>query len=167
MSNANRKSIIDDECLMIRNSGEIPEVALHNALHDLTQDPDGPGMKLTPDEIHRLREAVLRRYRRIVLRDFDPRLRDKSVYRGMTRSISNWERLSRFAARERIAIQGLRNEIAAALGAFLEREIADIAAGKRVACINCGLDRLLAFGAAVGFDFRRLPSRWQRYLDRS
>ena len=167
MPTENRMSILDDECLMIRNSGEIPEVALHNALHYLTRDPDGPRWNLQPEEIQRLHDAVIRRYRRIVLRDLDPRLRDKSVYRGIARSITNWERLSCFAARERFDLKDLRDEVAAALGAFLDREIADIVAGKRTTCIDCDSDRIRAFGAAVGFDFRCLPADWPRHLDRT
>ena len=107
-----RMSFLDDECLMIRSSGEIPEVALHNALHYLTLDPEGPRLNLQPEEIRRLHAAVIRRYRRIVLRDLDPRLRDKSVYRGIERSITNGEWLSRFAARERFDLEDLKNDIA-------------------------------------------------------
>ena len=166
MTIENRMSILDDECLMIRHSGEIPEVALHNALHFLTGDPEGPGLKLRPNEVRRLNEAVIGRYRRIILRDLDPRLRDKRVYRGIARSISNWERLCRFATREGVAIRDLKNEIAAALKAFLKQEIADVVAGRRTTSINCDADRLTAFGAAVGFDFRCLPSEWQRHLGR-
>ncbi len=167
MSTENRMAVLDDECLMIRNSGEIPEVALHNALHFLTRDPEGPGFKLRASEVRRLNEAVISRYRRIILRDLDPRLRDKTVYRGITRSITNWERLCRFATRQGFAIQDLRDEIAAALGDFLEQDIADVVAGRRTTSVDCDPDRLMAFGAAVGFDFRRLPSGWQRQVDRS
>lgn len=167
MPSEHRMAVLDDECLMIRNSGEIPEVALHNALHFLTRDPEGPGFTLRPSEVRRLNEAVIRRYRRIILRDLDPRLRDKSVYRGITRSIANWERLNRFATREGFAIEDLRDEIATALGIFLDQDIADVAAGRRTTSIDCDPERLMAFGAAVGFDYRRLPSGWQRYCDRS
>ena len=42
MPEAERRALIDDEILMIRHSGEIPEIALHN---DLTGLPS----HLTPD----------------------------------------------------------------------------------------------------------------------
>ncbi len=66
MPSENRMAVLDDECLMIRSSGEIPEVALHNALYFLTRDPEGPGFKLRANEVRRLNEAVIWRYRRII-----------------------------------------------------------------------------------------------------
>ncbi len=165
MPAGSRRDILDDECTMIRNSGEIPEVALHNALHYLTQDADGPGLILQTEEIRQLQTAVIGRYRRIILRDLDSRLRDKSVYRGIARSITNWERLTRFAAREKFALQDLKAGIAAALELFLKREIDDIVAGKRAATsIDCSRGDLLAFCTEVGFDPQTLPADWQRQL---
>jgi hypothetical protein len=164
MPTDDRTAAIDDELLMIRNSGEIPEVALHNALHFLSQDPEGPGLTLAPDELCRLQQAVVERYRRIILRDLDPRLRDKSVYRGLTRCITNWKRLGRFIARAPFAIQTLKTEIAHALQNFLEEEINDVASGRRDTCIDCSLRDLQAFSDAVGFDLDDLPPDWKRHL---
>ncbi|MDJ0810499.1 MAG: hypothetical protein QNJ48_08300 [Desulfobacterales bacterium] len=164
MPDDSRHTILEDELIMIRSSGEIPEVALHNAVHYLTRDAEGPGLTLRPGEIRRLQEAVLQRYQRIILRDLNARLRDKPVYRGIERSIINWGRLCRFAAREKFALQALKTEIATALGAFLEQEVVDVAAGRRATCVNCNLERLQTFSAAVGYDLRRLPVGWHRYL---
>ncbi len=161
-----RRAILEDELIMIRNSGEIPEVALHNAVHYLTRDAAGPGLALRPGEIRRMQEAVLQRYRRIILRDLNPRLRDKQVYRGIARSIINWERLCRFAVRAKFTLREPKTEIAMALGAFLEQEVMDVAAGRRDTCVNCDLEQLQTFSAAVGFDLRRLPVGWHRHLRR-
>ncbi len=160
----NRRAFLDDEHLMIRNSGEIPEVALYDALHYLTQDVEGPGLKLTVDEVRRMKKAVIERYQRIIRRDLDPRLRDKSVYRGIERSITNWERLCRFAAREHFTLGDFEREMAKALRAFLELEITDVTAGTRITCVNCTWERLQAFSLAVGCDLQRLPAGWQRML---
>lgn len=164
MPTNDRTAAIDDELVIIRNSGEIPEVALHNALHFLSQDPEGPELTLAPDELRRLQQAVVERYRRIILRDLDPRLRDKSVYRGIARGITNWERLGRFITRNPFAIKDLKTEIAHALQVFLEQEITDVAAGRRDTCIDCGLRDLQAFSAAVGFNLGDLPPEWMRHL---
>lgn len=164
MPNDDRGAILEDELIMIRNSGEIPEIALHNALYYLHQDPDGPGLNLLPEEIQRLQEAVLGRYRRIILRDLNPRLRDKSIYRGIERSMVNWKRLCRFADREQLSIEDFKAEIAMTLHDFLNREIMDVSSGKRATSVNCNLERLLAFGSAVGFDPRTLPPGWRRHL---
>ncbi|MBL0713599.1 MAG: hypothetical protein JJV98_07835 [Desulfosarcina sp.] len=161
-----RKAALDDELIMIRNSGEIPEVALHNAVYFLSQDPEGPSLKLLPKEIRRLQEAVMERYRRIVLRDLDSRLRDKTVYRGVERCITNWERLCRFAAREGFPMQSLRQEIVVALTGFIQQEVADVRSGPRETCINCSPERLQRFSAALGVDPEDLPPGWTRLRPR-
>jgi hypothetical protein len=159
-----RTAALEDELIMIRHSGEIPEVALHNAIHFLCEDGEGPGLILRPEELRRLRQAVVERYRRIILRDLDPRLRDKSIYRGLRRSMVNWERLVRFGCRTSLTIDAVRTEVAGALKHFLLREISDAAAGRRVTCIDCGSRDLQDFSTAVGFDLGELPSDWRRHL---
>lgn len=165
MSTDDRNAILDDELIMIRNSGELPEIALHNAIYHLGQDDEGPRLTLRPEEIRQLQEAVISRYRRIILRDLDPRLRDKSVYRGIERSAINWERLCRFAVRHQLAIRDIQAEIAMALGVFLKQEIRDVTSGRRVTSVNCNLECLQAFSATVGFDLDALPPEWMRHLD--
>ena len=53
-----RHSLIEDEVFAIRQSGEMPEVALHSARYFLEEDSQGPGLRLTPEE-----EQLIGRYR--------------------------------------------------------------------------------------------------------
>ena len=41
-----RTLLLEEELLLVRHSGEIPEVALHASVHYLTEDPEGPGLVL-------------------------------------------------------------------------------------------------------------------------
>jgi hypothetical protein len=141
MSSDERAAALEEEMIMIRHSGEIPEVALHNAIHFLCEDAAGPGLALQPEELRRLQQAVVERYRRIILRDLAPRLRDKSIYRGLRRSMINWERLVRFGRRTSLAIDAVRTEVAGALKHFLLQEIADVAVGPPVSTAGCRISR--------------------------
>ena len=92
-----------DELLIVRHSGEIPEVALHGSIFFLTRDPDGPTIDITPAELLLLKKMVVARYREIITRDLDANNRDKGLYRGLARCICNWQRLKRFCQREDFA----------------------------------------------------------------
>ncbi|MDF1577058.1 MAG: hypothetical protein P1P81_01290, partial [Desulfobulbales bacterium] len=104
---------LDDELLMVRDSGEIPEVALHGSIYFLSRDPNGPGIDLAPQELRLLKEMAAARYREIIRRDLSPECRDKSHYRGVGRCIANWHRMERFCRRERLAVDAFRKEVAA------------------------------------------------------
>ncbi|MCK4838975.1 MAG: hypothetical protein KAS94_09220, partial [Desulfobulbaceae bacterium] len=79
-----------DELLLVRHSGEIPEVALHGSIFFLTRDPNGPTIEITPAELLLLKKMVVSRYQEIIHRDLDPNNRDKGLYRGLGRCIINW-----------------------------------------------------------------------------
>ncbi|MFZ5774006.1 MAG: hypothetical protein ACOY3Z_00780 [Thermodesulfobacteriota bacterium] len=151
--------LLSEELLMVRHSGEIPEIAFHSSIHFLTADPDGPGLTLTEADLAMLRRQVVERYHEIILRDLDPENRDKSIYRGVRRTIFNWQRLGKFCGREALAVEEeLRREIAAALLAFLRQETAEVLAGKRQSCINCTSGELAAFARSLGIDPETLPA---------
>jgi hypothetical protein len=42
MTEQERRSIVEDELFLIRDSGELPEIAYHSSLYYLTEDQDGP-----------------------------------------------------------------------------------------------------------------------------
>ncbi|MFU8819880.1 MAG: hypothetical protein ACNA74_09185 [Desulfurivibrio sp.] len=146
-----RRAIIADEQLLVRYSGEIPEIAYHNSLYHLREDPEGPGLeKLTPAELAGLRDGVVARYREIILRDLNPLNRDLSVYRGVRRAIWNWQRLGKFYRRCRIEPdRDLRREVATALVDFLENEVRETTAGQRASSLNCSPDELREFLVAL------------------
>jgi hypothetical protein len=119
---ADLRNLIEEEVFAIRHSGEMPEVAFHTSLHYLQEDPEGPRLTVTPEDMQPLKEAVEMRYKRIVMRDLNPRYRDRSIYRGLARAIANWQRLVRFCQREKRDIALHRQDVATALVAFLTIE---------------------------------------------
>jgi hypothetical protein len=154
--------LIEEEVFAIRQSGEMPEVALHTALHYLQEDPEGPRVSVSPENLRQLKDAVENRYQRILMRDLNPRFRGRSIYRGLARAIANWQRLDRFCDREKRDITGHRQDAAAALLAFLTIETAEVTAGQKKSCVNCSASALEAFAEAVGLASSRLPEGWRK-----
>lgn len=153
------RAALDDELLLVVNSGEIPEVAYHASLHYLTTDAEGPGLELSASDLLPLKLAVRDRYRRILLRDLDPGLRDKRVYRGLARAVANWQRLAAYCRREGFDLDALRREAAERLETFLRQELADVASGQR-SSVNCSERELKWLLAEVGADVDSLPGDW-------
>ncbi|MHB1014801.1 MAG: hypothetical protein ACYC2W_05950, partial [Desulfurivibrionaceae bacterium] len=71
-----RESLLAEEILIVRHSGEIPEIAFHSSLYYLCEDPAGPQLTLREKELDILRQQVVARYRDILLRDLSPENRD-------------------------------------------------------------------------------------------
>lgn len=157
-----RRALIADEELIVRNSGEIPEIAYHNSLYHLSEDPEGPGLAgLSREELAALQAGVMARYREIILRDLTPANRDLAIYRGVRRAIWNWQRLGKFCRRCRLEPAGeLRREIAAALVSFLENEVRETMAGLRPPSLNCTPEELRWFLVALGVENPPAPGRW-------
>ncbi len=149
-----------DELLIVRHSGEIPEVALHGSIFFLTGDPDGPGIAISPEQHLLLQKMVVARYQEIILRDLDPNNRDKGLYRGLARCIVNWQRLKRFCHRAGFAPDSFRKEFAAALIALLKRELRDVASQTRIPSINCSKIELGGFINELGIKPEDLPEGW-------
>ena len=108
-----------EEREIIRDSGEIPEVAYWNSLYYLEEDPEGPKLKLTAAEKRLLKRAVLERYLFIILRDLTVANIGKPHYRGVRRAMINWERLKLFARREKFSQEALRQQVLEYLRLFL------------------------------------------------
>ena len=98
-------SWLTEELLIVRHSGEIPEIAFHSSLYYLCEDPDGPQLTLGQNELDLLRQQVVARYREILLRDLSPENRDARIFRGLKRCIFNWERLGKFCTRQEMEIE--------------------------------------------------------------
>jgi hypothetical protein len=150
-------ALLDDEVLLIRHSGEIPEVAMHGSIYYLTQDPQGPGISLTDDELTMLKEAVIERYREIIMRDLNPANRDEPLYRGLARCIANWQRLQLFCSREGFDPRQIRTETAAALQLFIRHELRDVATGIRSSCVNCTYAEMQLLFEGLGLHPADLP----------
>ena len=151
---------LPDELLIVRHSGEIPEVALHGSIFFLTRDPNGPGIEITQQELLLLKKETVARYQEIINRDLDSNNRDKSLYRGLARCIINCQRLKRFCQREGLATGSFRKEVALALISLLSKELFDIAANRRVSSINCTRIELGEFIKELGIKSKDLPEGW-------
>jgi hypothetical protein len=156
-----RKELLADEFLLVRHSGEIPEVALHSSLYYLTEDPSGPGIALVAGDLALLKDAVQARYREIILRDLEPENRDKGLYRGLARCLANWQRLRRFCRQEDRDVGEIRHEVAKALQHFIARELEDVLSGSRISCINCSADELRQLAADLYLADDDLLDGWQ------
>jgi len=152
--------IIDDELLIIRHSGEIPEVALYGSIFFLTRDPQGPELTLGPKELKQMNEKVVERYLEMIVRDMEPKNRDKSIYRGLARCIVNWQRMVKFCDREEIELETLRNNFSNLLILFIKNEKTDVARG-RTSSINCCWKTLGGFAEELGIEPKKLPAGWQ------
>lgn len=159
----NKQNYLDDELLLIQNSGEIPEVTYHGSLFFLTEDAEGPFLSLSEEDLLPLKEAVFERYRRIIFRDVNPALRHKRIYRGLQRCIANWERFGKFCRQERFDADQTRLELREALRKFLLRELDDLRQG-RPSSINCSAEALCAFMEILDLGDDALPRNWRHLL---
>ena len=162
MKHSDKKTYIDEEVFLVLHSGEIPEVTLHESLYHLTEDPDGPAFILDDRDILPLKEAVVKRYRAIILRDLDPGNRDKRIYRGLARCVANWQRLLNFCTRESMDFKAIRAETAKALRIFLQQELSDVQSGKRKTCINCSQVEIKDLAESLGISPADLPEMWKK-----
>ena len=155
-----RTLLLEEEYLIVRHSGEIPEIALYSTLFYLSEDPEGPQIILNNEELDVLQEAALARSREIVLRDLDPANRDLGLYRGVRRSIYNWYRLQAFCQRIGRDCYSFRETVCAALLAFLQQEVQDVTSGNRASSINCSASELADFATVLDCDVADFPPGW-------
>ncbi|MCB2190405.1 MAG: hypothetical protein KQI62_02500 [Deltaproteobacteria bacterium] len=106
---------LEDEVLMLENSGEMPEVVLAESLHHLGSLP--------PDDEDILRAAAVRGYLKIIERDLDYNNMGLPPFRGLGRAGQNLVRLFAFLRRMGWPPPaGTKQEIAGRLSAFLMAE---------------------------------------------
>ena len=161
MDKYDRNELFEDELLIVRHSGEIPEVALHGSIYFLTEDPVGPEIKLEGKERRELKQMVVERYREIIHRDLNPDNRDKILYRGIARCIDNWQRLDKFCKREKFDHDHMREETREALIDFLSNEVFEVAEKCRCSTVNCTFDELECFVEVIALDCGKLPNGWK------
>lgn len=155
-----RAELMEDELLMVRQSGEIPAVAFHGALHFLSGDPEGPGLVLTASERAVLAGQAQARFREILLRDLDPENRDKPPFRGLARCAMNWQRCCQFCLQEGLDVKGLQQEVAAALLIFLRQEADEVQAGLHPSSLTSTAATLGRLAAQLGLAEADLPAGW-------
>lgn len=159
----NKQEILKDEVLMIEKSGEMPEVAFYESLYFLRDDPEGPGFYLDEYDQLPLKKAVIRRYTSIILRDLNPRNRKKSIYRGLKRSIINWDRLKKYSGKENLDIEEVRKKTADSLIFFLKQEWHDVTEKKAESCLNCSRIELEKFAVDLGLKKEQLLKRFSNF----
>jgi len=161
MTDEERMAILEEETFILRDSGEIPEIAFHSTLHYLTENEKGPALVLTSEELELLQDAALFRYREIVLRDLDPANRDLSLYRGVCRTIYNWRRMLDFYNRIGRDASSFKKTVGQALVDFLARELIDVKNGNRISSVNCTVQQLLDLAAMLDVSVDSLPADWR------
>ena len=165
MDSEEREALLAEETLIILHSGEIPEIAFHSSLYYLTEDPDGPLLRLAAEEIAPLLQAASRRYREIILRDLTPENRAKRIYRGLARAAANWQRWLAFCQRQDLDPASIREAAAAALSNILAQEVSEAAAGKDVPCLNCSVAVLEELAVSLGLGPADLPEGWRELCE--
>ncbi len=156
-----RRDILEEEIIILQNSGEIPEIALHTTLHYLTQDKQGPEIVLNDEELQSLYDAADQRYREIVLRDLNPENRDLRIYRGVARTIANWQRYQKFCCRINRDLVEFKTIVRNKAHEFIVREYQDVSKGLRNSSVNCCIDELGHFLQQIEIELGFLPENWQ------
>lgn len=140
-----KENHLQEEVEWIENSGEIPEVAFYAALSYLTEKEDGPKLILTAPDIKHLEDAVINRYKIIILRDLNYANRGSHTFRGMERAIVNYGRLKRYLVQKNRVVSGWKEEIGQVLLKYINREYQDISKGRLYGTINCTREKLERF----------------------
>ncbi|MGB3209108.1 MAG: hypothetical protein WBB19_00240 [Desulforhopalus sp.] len=144
---------VENEWYIVRYSGETPEIAYNSAIYYLTRAQDGPHLKLGEDQVELLKNAAYDRYAEIVLRDLQHANCNKSIYRGIGRSIINYRRFHMFCERQQLEVGRVRRQAAEALLAFLETEMKLIQNKTRLSIINCSYEELQLYAVELGVAF--------------
>lgn len=143
-------SWLEDEAFIIETSGEMPEVALQEALLNL---PD-----LGPAESDCLRAAAARGYLRIIARDLDYANLGQHHFRGLERAQQNLARLLGFLRRMGWELPvATRAELTQGLEAYLAAEHSCLLQGRGYAsCHSEALGGLLSLLKMEGQTWREL-----------
>ncbi|PIE57426.1 MAG: hypothetical protein CSA33_08630 [Desulfobulbus propionicus] len=162
MTGVSRDHILAEEALIVRHSGELPEVILHASLAYLCEDREGPRLQLAPEERAVLEQAARERYLEIVCRDLEPDNRDLSMFRGMQRAYVNWQRLLRFCERVGDDPAPFIGTVADCVLRYLCQELEDVSAGRRTTSLNCSPKEVLDFIRLLGLVPADLPEGWEQ-----
>lgn len=149
MTEAEIEQLLEDEWYIVRNSGEIPEIAYNASCYYLSRAAGGPRLVLRPEHLEPLLQAAVMRYREIILRDLDHANLGTTIYRGISRSKCNYERFCRFCIRNGLEPQLLRIETREALLSFCQHEVQRLAAGKKTV-IDLSTSDLIEYGKQLG-----------------
>ncbi len=162
MTTNKRDEILADEWLIVRHSGEIPEITFHSSLYYLTKDNEGPKLSLTETELQYLKEGAVQQYQEIILRDMTIENFHKNVYRGLRRVLYNWQRYKSFLERQEIVPDSFQSVAGRALVLFLEQGVAEAGESLPEQFINCSIKELNELTEKMEIATERIPSTiWQ------
>ncbi len=159
------EELIENEWYVVRYSGETPEIALSSAFYYLTRAQDGPQLVLASEQRKKLQEAAIARFFEIITRDLNHENVGKAIYRGVARSIVNYQRYLNFCVRQQLENQ-LREQVTASFREFLCKELELLKRGKS-SNINCGLDELVDFSRQLELDANECLVQLQELLSRN
>lgn len=155
--------LLDDEWLIVRNSGEIPEITYHASLYHLEKDPLGPGIELTKGQTQFLKDAAVERYHEIILRDIQIENFPKIIYRGVRRTIYNWHRYQAFCARQGLECRKFRKTVSTTLLFFLDQGKSAAGDSLPKQFLNCRFGDLLQFVKELHINEEKLPENISQY----
>ncbi len=144
------EEIFENEWYLIRYSGETPEIAFNAAIYYLCRSQQGPGVILEEGQVELLRSAAVDRYIEIIVRDLIHENHNTPVYRGVSRSIVNYQRFQTFCQRQDMSVVAVKNKAAQALQLFIERELRETEDGERPSLIDCSYDELARYAVELG-----------------
>ena len=145
-----RESYLLQEVDWIENSGEMPEVAFYEALYHLTEEKEGPKLILTLSDIKYLEDAVINRFKTIILRDLKFANRRSSIFRGLKRAIINYNRLKKYQKKKNRIDPGLAKMTGRFLLEYIRRECEEISDRRHYRTINCTREELEQFADELG-----------------
>ena len=145
--------IVENEWYIVRNSGEIPEIAYNSSVYYLTRSPSGPQLVLSKEWLEKLRDAAVVRYLEIILRDLDHTNVGASIYRGIARSICNYNRFCAFCTRLQLDPEAVGESAAKALALFLQQEHSQLKDSESSSTLNCNFRDLKDYAEALGVEF--------------
>ena len=145
-----RESYLLQEVDWIENSGEMPEVAFYEALYHLTEEEEGPKLILTLSDIKYLEDAVINRFKTIILRDLKFANRRSSIFRGLKRAIINYDRLKKYQKRKNRIDPCIEKEAGHSLLEYIRCECEEISDKRYYRTINCAREELEQFADELG-----------------
>jgi hypothetical protein len=147
------EELFENEWYIVRYSGETPEIAYNSAIYFLTRAADGPRMSLCPSQIKQLRQAAVDRYEEIVLRDLYHANMGKPIYRGVARSICNYQRFTQFCQRQGLCPSEITKRCSDLLATYLEVEFDRACKKGQPTVINCSFQELKNFALSLEVSF--------------
>lgn len=145
------EELIENEWYVVRHSGETPEIALHSALYYLTRAKDGPKLTLSAKQLDELQDAATARFFEIIVRDLKHENANKSIYRGVERSIVNYQRYLNFCERQELENR-LREKVGKQFCVFLSQELVLLKNDASESIVNCSFDDLSDFADLLNVD---------------